>query len=259
MRRDLNEERLGSELVPTASTFREAWNEERLGSEPVPTASTFREAWNEERLGSEPVPTASTFREAWDEERLGNKRQRKCPGVFSPVTPAKVVCYVTTLIALLATVVVLSVLLAGKNTEYIPYVTCPEGWIGFGSKCFYFSEDSRNWTFSQMFCASLDAGLAQFETKEELKFLRRYKGFHDHWIGLSRESPHHFWQWTDSSAYNAPFAITGDGECAYLNDNGISSARNYTERNWICSKSQFYKIFLQFSFLEEYPRAFLSF
>ncbi|KAB1254597.1 C-type lectin domain family 2 member D11 [Camelus dromedarius] len=88
-----------------------------------------------------------------------------------------------------------------------------------------------------MFCASLEAGLAQFETKEELNFLRRYKGAPDHWIGLSRESPRHVWKCTDSSAYNAPFAITGIGEYAYLSDNGISSARTYTERNWICSKT----------------------
>ena len=48
------------------------------------------------------------------------------------------------------------------------YVTCPEGWIGFGSKCFYFSEESKNWTFSQTSCTSLGAVLAQFETEEEL-------------------------------------------------------------------------------------------
>lgn len=52
--------------------------------------------------------------------------------------------------------------------EYIRYVTCPKGWIGFGSKCFYFSEDAKNWTVSQMFCVSLEAHLAQFETEEEL-------------------------------------------------------------------------------------------
>ena len=46
--------------------------------------------------------------------------------------------------------------------------TCPKGWIGFGSKCFYFSEDSKNWTFSQTSCTSLGAVLAQFETEEEL-------------------------------------------------------------------------------------------
>lgn len=29
----------------------------------------------------------------------------------------------------------------------------------------------------------------------------------------------------------------GEGECAYLSDIGISSARDYTSRKWICSKS----------------------
>ena len=48
------------------------------------------------------------------------------------------------------------------------YVTCPEGWIGFGSKCFYFSEESKNWTFSQTSCTKMEAVLAQFEMEEEL-------------------------------------------------------------------------------------------
>uniref|UniRef100_A0A8C8YPB2 C-type lectin domain-containing protein n=1 Tax=Prolemur simus TaxID=1328070 RepID=A0A8C8YPB2_PROSS len=114
------------------------------------------------------------------------------------------------------------------------------GWIGFGSKCFYFSEDTRNWTFSQTFCASLEAHLARFETLEELNFLKRYKGPSDHWIGLSRESAHHTWKWTDNTKYDTSFAIKGVGECAYLNDNGISSARTYTDRKWICSKPNHY-------------------
>lgn len=32
------------------------------------------------------------------------------------------------------------------------------------------------------------------------------------------------------------FGMTGDGERGYLNDLGVSSARSYTERKWICSK-----------------------
>ena len=32
------------------------------------------------------------------------------------------------------------------------------------------------------------------------------------------------------------FAITGDATCGYLNDLGVSSARSYTDRKWICSK-----------------------
>ncbi|KAK2498953.1 hypothetical protein MC885_001572 [Smutsia gigantea] len=101
------------------------------------------------------------------------------------------------------------------------YATCPQTWIGFGNKCFYFSEETRNWTFSQTFCASLEAHLVQFETVEEL---------------ASRESSHHIWKWTDNTEYHVWFVIKGGGECAYLNDNGVSSVRIYTDRKWICSK-----------------------
>uniref|UniRef100_A0A8C3W3Y0 C-type lectin domain-containing protein n=1 Tax=Catagonus wagneri TaxID=51154 RepID=A0A8C3W3Y0_9CETA len=127
-----------------------------------------------------------------------------------------------------------------NRQEYVLHVTCPKGWIGFGNKCFYFSEDSKNWTVSQMFCVSLEANLARFETEEELNFLKRYKGPSDHWIGLSRESPYHVWKWMDNTEYNASFVIRGVGECAYLNDIGVSSARIYTDRNWICSKPNNY-------------------
>ncbi|XP_036763996.2 C-type lectin domain family 2 member H-like, partial [Manis pentadactyla] len=112
----------------------------------------------------------------------------------------------------------------------------PQTWIGFENKCFYFSEETRNWTFSQTFCASLEAYLVQFETAEELNFLKRYKGPSDHWIGLRRESSHHIWKWTHNPEYNVSSVIKGGGECAYLNDNGVSSARVYTDRKWICSK-----------------------
>uniref|UniRef100_A0A8C0AFJ7 C-type lectin domain-containing protein n=1 Tax=Bos mutus grunniens TaxID=30521 RepID=A0A8C0AFJ7_BOSMU len=134
-------------------------------------------------------------------------------------------------IYLLCFTVSCQLLVRSRETDLlILYVSCPKGWIGFGSKCFYFSEDSKNWTFSQTSCISVGAVLAQFETEEELNFLRRYKGIFDHWIGLSRESSHHAWKWTDNSKYN------GDGERGYLNDLGVSSARSYTDRKWICSK-----------------------
>uniref|UniRef100_A0A7N5P9N6 C-type lectin domain family 2 member D n=1 Tax=Ailuropoda melanoleuca TaxID=9646 RepID=A0A7N5P9N6_AILME len=45
---------------------------------------------------------------------------------------------------------------------------CPESWIGFQRKCFYFSEDIKNWTFSQRFCDSHGADLVQVETTQEL-------------------------------------------------------------------------------------------
>ena len=48
------------------------------------------------------------------------------------------------------------------------YATCPRHWIGFGSKCFYFSQDKRNWTVSQAYCRAQAAELARFDSLEEL-------------------------------------------------------------------------------------------
>ncbi|XP_047643539.1 C-type lectin domain family 2 member D isoform X3 [Phacochoerus africanus] len=185
------------------------------------------------------LQTGHTCRESMSEGQSGEDLQRKCLSITS-LTFLKLACFIIPMAVLAAAVIVLSTFLAVRGAdrqEYVRYVTCPKGWIGFGSKCFYFSEDAKNWTVSQMFCVSLEAHLAQFETEEELKFLKRYKGPSDHWIGLSRESPRHVWKWTDNTEYNASFVIRGVGECAYLNDIGVSSARTYTDRNWICTKT----------------------
>ncbi|KAI5934107.1 C-type lectin domain family 2 member D11-like [Manis javanica] len=167
--------------------------------------------------------------------------QEKLQGKRSGNTSAKrTFCCLLVTAACLAVVTVLPIALARRKSELISEypvnATCPQTWIGFGNKCFYFSEETRNWTFSQIFCASLEAHLVQFETAEELNFLKRYKGPSDHWIGLRRESSHHIWKWTDNTEYHVWFVIKGGGECAYLNDNGVSSARVYTDRKWICSK-----------------------
>ncbi|CAI9166211.1 unnamed protein product [Rangifer tarandus platyrhynchus] len=183
-------------------------------------------------------PTCREDRKVW---RSGKDLQKKGLAITSPVTPAILYCCIVIIIVLIAlNVVLLFTFVAVRSRKpdpHILYVTCPKGWIGFGYKCFYFSEDSKNWTFSQTFCTSLGAVLVQFETEEELNFLKRYKDSSDHWIGLSRESSNHPWKWTDNSKYNASFIITGTGECAYLNDIRISSSRVYANRKWICSKT----------------------
>ncbi|XP_059969426.1 C-type lectin domain family 2 member D [Mesoplodon densirostris] len=184
------------------------------------------------------LQTDPTSRESMEEGRSGKDLQRKFLPITSPVIP--LYCCIIMIMVLATIVVVLSTFLAVRNTKpvsYVLYATCPKEWIGFGSKCFYFSEDTRNWTFSQTFCTSLESVLAQFENEEEMNFLKRYKGPSDHWIGLRRESSHHVWKWTDSTEYNVTFLIKGVGECAYLNDVGLSSARSYTDRKWICSKT----------------------
>ncbi|XP_021020622.1 C-type lectin domain family 2 member F-like isoform X3 [Mus caroli] len=154
-------------------------------------------------------------------------------------------CY-GVIIVLSVAIVALSVALSARKTEQITikntYATCPQNWIGFGNKCFYFSEYKSNWTFAQAFCMAQEAQLARFDNEEELNFLKRYMNSSSHLIGLHRDSSEHSWRWTDNTEYNSTFLIQGDGECGFLSDNGISSSRDYITRKWICSKFSNYTL-----------------
>ncbi|XP_051029035.1 C-type lectin domain family 2 member H-like [Phodopus roborovskii] len=175
----------------------------------------------------------------------GSKNPRgKFLKIISPVFPTKLsyyFCYgvlAVLSVAAIALPVALSVRSRKPAIEnYEPCsATCPRAWIGFGSKCFYFSEDIRNWTFSQASCMALEAQLARFDNQEELNFLKTYNGTSIHWIGLHRKSPGHLWRWTDNTEYNNLNSIRGEGKYAYLSDRGISSGRAYVPRKYICSK-----------------------
>ncbi|XP_021485660.2 C-type lectin domain family 2 member D-like [Meriones unguiculatus] len=100
-----------------------------------------------------------------------------------------------------------------KNT----YAACPRHWIGFGNKCFHFSESTSNWTFSQTSCVAQEAQLARFDNLEELVAPK---------VVILLE-------W---------FPIRGKENHAYLNNNRISSARVYVDKRWICSKPNSYTL-----------------
>uniref|UniRef100_A0A452GNG6 C-type lectin domain-containing protein n=1 Tax=Gopherus agassizii TaxID=38772 RepID=A0A452GNG6_9SAUR len=115
---------------------------------------------------------------------------------------------------------------------------CPDGWVGYQGKCYYFSEAEGNWKNSQSHCSALGASLAGIDSEQEMAFLLRYKGKHQHWIGLWREQglgqP---WKWVNGTEFNKLFPIRANGDCAYLNDeNRVSSLRCTSERHWICTK-----------------------
>ncbi|XP_027285616.1 C-type lectin domain family 2 member E-like isoform X2 [Cricetulus griseus] len=170
------------------------------------------------------------------ELKKGKKLQGKCLRIISAESPVKLYWCYGVIAVLSAAVLSLSVALSVMKVQLITekcgpsYDTCPKDWIGFGSQCFYFSEDMKNWTFSQTSCMELEAHLAVFESIEELNFLKRYKGDSDHWIGLHRKSPEQHWMWTDNTQYNNMVPTQGAGECAYLSDRGISNGRDYTHR-----------------------------
>ncbi|XP_067412411.1 C-type lectin domain family 2 member D-like [Emydura macquarii macquarii] len=113
---------------------------------------------------------------------------------------------------------------------------CPEGWIGYLEKCYYFSETEGNWTYSQSQCSSFSASLAGIDSEQNKSFLLLYKGFSDRWIGLQRELGQP-WRWPNGTEFDLRFPIRGGGDCAYMSDeNWVSSSRCGTKRLWVCSK-----------------------
>ncbi|XP_065420319.1 early activation antigen CD69-like isoform X2 [Chrysemys picta bellii] len=78
---------------------------------------------------------------------------------------------------------------------------CPDDWVGYQGKCYYFSKAKGNWNHSQTHCSSLGASLVAIDTLQDLDFLLRYKGKSDHWIGLRRD-PGQPWKWANGTEFN---------------------------------------------------------
>ncbi|XP_042304684.1 C-type lectin domain family 2 member B-like isoform X2 [Sceloporus undulatus] len=118
----------------------------------------------------------------------------------------------------------------------LPGDPCPDGWIGFQRKCYYFSAAERNWTSSSLHCSSHNASLAVIDSQEEMGFLLRHKSPPDHWIGLRRDNPLQPWRWINGTISHEWFTIYGGGRCAYMNHEVIASSSCTREEHWICSK-----------------------
>ncbi|KAM9119372.1 C-type lectin domain family 2 member B-like isoform 1-T8 [Pangshura tecta] len=155
---------------------------------------------------------------------------RKCAACTVAVT--------VVLVILIAAVVALTVLVLQPQPQFMAW--CPDGWIGYQGKCYYFSEAEKNWNNSQRHCFALGASLAVIDSEQDLAFMMRYKGVSEHWIGLWKEQERQTWKWVNGSEFNSSFPIRGGGDCAYLNDRSVSASRCITERNWVCSKPDVY-------------------
>ncbi|XP_065420280.1 C-type lectin domain family 2 member D-like isoform X2 [Chrysemys picta bellii] len=142
------------------------------------------------------------------------------------------------LVILIVAVVVLAVLVLKAQPQCMAW--CPDSWVGYRGKCYYFSEAEENWNNSRSNCSALGASLAVIDSEQDLVFMMRYKGASEHWIGLGRKHERLPWKWVNGSDFNNLFPIRGGGNCAYLNDNGVSASRCITERHWVCNKPDAY-------------------
>lgn len=118
---------------------------------------------------------------------------------------------------------------------------CPDGWIGFQKNCYYFSKQERDWNSSRKQCSTQHADLTVINTKEEMDFLRQQKSIDDLWIGLEMTKSQSG-KWVNGEIFNKWFDVRGNEKCAYLSDDGVATARCYTERKWICRGEKKYYI-----------------
>nr|XP_038043906.1 C-type lectin domain family 2 member B-like isoform X2 [Anas platyrhynchos] len=166
---------------------------------------------------------------------------RKCRHVQKLLAPLCVVLIVLVLVLLVALVAVQL-----QSCSSYPQFShmCPDTWIGFQSKCYYFSENRNDWNTSLENCKALEASLTSIDSLEELAFIKHYTGQRNHWLGLHEEGDGQ-WRWTNRTAFNSWFEVWGGGPCAYLNQERISSAFCHTEKYWICSRPNNYVLWRQ--------------
>ncbi|EMP41343.1 C-type lectin domain family 2 member L [Chelonia mydas] len=63
----------------------------------------------------------------------------------------------------------------------LPSEPCPEDWLYFKRKCYYLSEEEKDWDSSQSFCSLYEASLAVIENHQEM-CMSKLTGYRDEWI-----------------------------------------------------------------------------
>ncbi|CAM4635601.1 unnamed protein product [Lepidochelys olivacea] len=140
---------------------------------------------------------------AMDTWSLEGTQYPPCNCQKSP-TRRVVVALIVVSSALIAAIIALAVLTSQlSSADLCPPAgpSCPDGWMGYRGKCYYFSETEGSWTDSRSRCCAPGASLAGIDSEQEMAFLLCHKGVQDHWIGLRREQGQP-WKWTNGTKFN---------------------------------------------------------
>ncbi|KAL6049373.1 hypothetical protein STEG23_031990 [Scotinomys teguina] len=135
-------------------------------------------------------------------------------------------------ILLFAILVVMSIL-ASKGCIKCE-TPCPEDWLLYGRKCYYFSEEPRDWNTGRQYCHTHEAALAVIQSQKELEFMFKFTR-REPWIGLRRVGDD--FHWVNGDPFDPDtFAISGMGECVFVEPTRLVSTECLTTRPWVCSK-----------------------
>ncbi|KAM9684396.1 killer cell lectin-like receptor 5 isoform 2-T2 [Dama dama] len=114
---------------------------------------------------------------------------------------------------------------------------CKSKWSCCGQKCYYFSDELKNFEESKKICKEMDSTLLKIEDKEELNFIQSQLSYF-YWIGLSRKGTRNQWTWEDKSISFLKFdwKESNEGNCAYIKATKMSASDCSRFMHFICEK-----------------------
>ncbi|XP_014717157.1 C-type lectin domain family 17, member A isoform X1 [Equus asinus] len=125
-----------------------------------------------------------------------------------------------------------------------PRVTCPEGWLPFEGKCYYFSPSTKAWEEARKFCQENYSHLLIISNSAEQNFVTKAHGSpRVYWLGLSDRDREGDWRWLDGSPVTLSFwgpeepNNLHDEDCASMNQGGTWNDLSCDITTyWICER-----------------------
>nr|NP_001380656.2 c-type lectin-like protein 12, MHCY region [Gallus gallus] len=198
-----------------------------------------QETFSEHKAATEPLGQSGE-KPQWGSWCHGMGRRRSC---------VQLIAVHAALGAFILMLVVLVISTACRQVPVPPFPdfahVCPNAWVGFQGKCYYFSEEENDWNSSREHCNAHGASLATIGSEDEMDFMMRFQGLANCWIGLHREEEDAQWTWSDGTAFTNWFELRGGGRCAYLNGDRISSSLCHLHKHWVCSRADHYVLWKQ--------------
>ncbi|XP_054461262.1 CD209 antigen-like protein E [Anoplopoma fimbria] len=126
--------------------------------------------------------------------------------------------------------------------------TCPQGWLMFGSSCYYISSQRRSWDGSRQDCVQRDADLVIINSRQEQAFLTGFTMAA--WVGMSDREEEGTWIWVDGTPVNRdrlnwargqPDDSLGGEDCGDLRTMidfiGLNDYNCSARAQWICEQT----------------------
>ncbi|XP_076977610.1 low affinity immunoglobulin epsilon Fc receptor isoform X2 [Tamandua tetradactyla] len=123
--------------------------------------------------------------------------------------------------------------------------TCPENWVNFQTKCYYFGEGAKSWIQARYACSDLQGRLVSIHSAEEQAFLTKSANKKGSWIGLQDLHVEGEFTWMDGSPLDysnwrpgEPNGHDQDEDCVMMQGSGQwndAFCRSLLD-GWVCEQ-----------------------